>query len=303
MATYEKGRRDSGIRVYSKHLRYSPVIITHSNKLYFRIETEPHCITDEAQFRIYFRAVERRLRDSLHVVHTSPVSGYIQPVGLVPHKFYGFSLSNNASYRLTLPEGHVVMTSVQRMHLVTTTTGRVTLSLRSESTSEGQKLLWSKCHGYGLTPEVYNFTLVVGFQGNPRKSQGGFKLLYTFHNWSYSPQKLSSGMFNCSVSYYQDFKKHLHCNLQQECDGREDEGGHCHFSSEACNGSVAIKNKCLHVYGNIFRDQVSSATKQVARLLKVLFRQRVIQLKLCNFFTVIVRNVSTSGFSKFLLFH
>ncbi|PVD27185.1 hypothetical protein C0Q70_12339 [Pomacea canaliculata] len=54
-----------------------------------------------------------------------------------------------------------------------------------------------------------------------------------------------SGLWNCSVPHYNTFKQHLECNLEPECHGGEDEGPHCPYSSPACNGSVAIGNKCF----------------------------------------------------------
>ncbi|KAK7500556.1 hypothetical protein BaRGS_00008131, partial [Batillaria attramentaria] len=55
-----------------------------------------------------------------------------------------------------------------------------------------------------------------------------------------SPHRLESGLWDCSVPYYASFKQHVHCNLEVECDGGEDEGEHCPFSSPACGGGVAL---------------------------------------------------------------
>ena len=229
----------------------SPVLITSSHNLLLYIEISQRSFGNTPQFRVYFRAVGKSLRDSLHVVHTSPVSGYVQPVGLVPGTLYGYALYSNATYRLVPQDRQTVMTSLHQMQLSTFPPCSTKLSLFSESTSEGEKLLWKRCNGHEITPEVYNTSLVIRFQGHSADSGRGFKLFYTFHSWSQSPQKLPNGMFNCSVLYYQDFKVHMHCNLQQECEGREDEGGHCPFSSSACNGSLATKNKCIHLHGKV----------------------------------------------------
>ena len=233
---------------------HSPVVITSSNRLFFRIMTRPDCFNHTTQFRVYFRAVRKSLAKSLHVVHTSPTSGYIQPVGLVPGTSYGFSINSNAMYRLVLPAGHVVMTSLPQMRLVPPNARKcqIHLFLFSEAKGEGEKLIWKRCRLNNTTPEVYTTTLVIRFRGHPVESNCGFKFVYTFHSWVQSPQKMADGMFNCSVSYYQDFKEHVHCNLYQECEGREDEGGHCSFSNTVCDGSVATKNKCLHSYGEFF---------------------------------------------------
>ena len=234
---------------YKAGLQYSPVIITTSHKLFFIITTAPNVFNHCPQFHIYFRTVRKNLRDTLHVVQNSPVSGYIQPVGLVLEKLYGFPLNNNASYRLVLPAEHVVMTSLQWMHLVEALNCHTHLYLFSELRKQGGQLIWKRCRGHELTPEVYNTTLVISFQGRYSHSNRGFKMVYTFHAQFKYPKRLPNGMFNCSVSYYRDFKEHVHCNLKQECEGREDEGGDCSFSSQACNGCVATTNKCLHLYG------------------------------------------------------
>ncbi|PVD27169.1 hypothetical protein C0Q70_12323 [Pomacea canaliculata] len=67
---------------------------------------------------------------------------------------------------------------------------------------------------------------------------------------------MTSGLWDCSVPNYNTFKQHLECNLEAECDGGEDEGPHCGFSSLACNGSVAVGDKC---YENLQTFEVVSA--------------------------------------------
>ena len=232
---------------------YSPVFVTRGNTLYFVIRTSPRCLTQTGHFRIYFRAVRKGLRDALHAVHTSPLSGYVQPVGLVPDKPYGFALGIDSSHRLALPSGHVVMTSIQLMHLTSNPRCGPVLVLYSVSKGGQKSLLWKTCHWSTVTADVYTTTLLVHFRAKAFKSDRGFTLLYTFHSTPQSPRKLPSGMFNCSVSFYEDFDEHLHCNLRHECERREDEGGHCSFSSQACSGAVAVGNKCIHFYGNLFR--------------------------------------------------
>ena len=234
---------------YKSSLQYSPVIITTSHNLFFMIATASDVFNHIPQFHVYFRTVRKNLRDTLHVVQTSPVSGYIQPVGFVLDKLYWFPFNNNASYRLVLPAEHVVMTSVPWMHLAKPIDCLIHLYLFSECRKEGEKLIWKRCCGHELTPEVYNTTLVIRLHGKSFYLNRGFKMVYTLHPWFKSPKRLSNGMFNCSVSYYRDFKEHMHCNLKQECEGREDEGGHCSFTNQACNGSVATTNKCIHLYG------------------------------------------------------
>ena len=74
------------------------------------------------------------------------------------------------------------------------------------------------------------------------------KMYVSFHPRSKTPQRLSSGLFNCSVDYYWTFKQHLDCNLKVECEDGRDETGHCPFSSPACHGWVALRNKCYKYF-------------------------------------------------------
>ncbi|KAL8585572.1 hypothetical protein ACOMHN_050331 [Nucella lapillus] len=55
--------------------------------------------------------------------------------------------------------------------------------------------------------------------------------------------------FNCSVDIYPRFWHHLECNRQPECEDGRDEGGHCPYSSPACDGLVASRDKCFRVLG------------------------------------------------------
>ena len=72
-----------------------------------------------------------------------------------------------------------------------------------------------------------------------------FKMLVSFHTQTTLPQRLSSGLYNCSVDYYWRFQRHLDCNLKVECEGGRDETEHCPFSSPACQGWIASRTKCF----------------------------------------------------------
>ena len=75
-------------------------------------------------------------------------------------------------------------------------------------------------------------------------SKNSMNMTYSFHPPLAAPSMLSSGLFNCSVSHYAIFQQHLDCNLERECQGGEDEGGHCPFSSPLCDGWVDAQGKC-----------------------------------------------------------
>ena len=71
-----------------------------------------------------------------------------------------------------------------------------------------------------------------------------FELLFSFHPERKAPQRLTSGLYNCSVDYYPRFRQHLDCNFEVECEDGRDESWHCPFSSPACDGWVASYQKC-----------------------------------------------------------
>ena len=68
---------------------------------------------------------------------------------------------------------------------------------------------------------------------------------FSFHADSEAPRTLASGLFACNDRRYVSFKQHVHCNLRTECEGGEDEGSHCSFSSPACRGAVDAGGKCF----------------------------------------------------------
>ena len=78
-------------------------------------------------------------------------------------------------------------------------------------------------------------------------------MYFSFHPQSEAPQRLSNGLFNCSVDYYWRFQRHLDCNLKVECEDGRDETEHCPFSSPACQGWIALRGKC---YKYISRETV-----------------------------------------------
>nr|KAG5697422.1 hypothetical protein BaRGS_008848 [Batillaria attramentaria] len=63
----------------------------------------------------------------------------------------------------------------------------------------------------------------VHFTSDETESFSGFKLLFSFHNHTAVPQRLSEGTWNCSVPYFSNFQQHFRCDLDQDCAGAEDE--------------------------------------------------------------------------------
>ena len=88
---------------------------------------------------------------------------------------------------------------------------------------------------------IYYQSIVFKFEGNIMKN---FKILFSTLSEEYIPHTLENGKFNCSVSHYSKFQEHVHCNLKRECGDGQDETEYCPFSSTACQGLVASRNKC-----------------------------------------------------------
>ena len=74
------------------------------------------------------------------------------------------------------------------------------------------------------------------------------KMHFSFFPMSKVPQRLRSGLYNCSVDHYWMFQQHLDCNQKIECEDGRDERGHCPFSSQACQGWVAARHKCYKLF-------------------------------------------------------
>ena len=69
-------------------------------------------------------------------------------------------------------------------------------------------------------------------------------LYFSFRPKSKLPLKLNGGLYNCSGDDYWKFRQHLDCNLRVECEDGRDERDQCPFSSPACGGWVALRDKC-----------------------------------------------------------
>ncbi|KAK7466516.1 hypothetical protein BaRGS_00037391 [Batillaria attramentaria] len=177
----------------------------------------------------------------LENISTSPSSGYIKTWG-----YTGFpketeqmikelsitELVGSVNDTLHVPKNHVVMVSFNYHGLKNNdkfdhcTNPYVTLVNEHGDTEAGERR--NVCPTRDLSTTVYNHSLTVVYAYDLRKEHG-FKLLFSFHPVSQAPHKVKSGLWNCSVPHYASFKQHVHCNLEVECEGGEDEGGHCSF--------------------------------------------------------------------------
>ena len=227
-----------------------PVFIPISNVVYFKIAAPRPDARNAVSLRVSFTATTEHLAKKLHVVKTSPTWGYVTPPGYDGRS--GYAGLMDARYTVEVPENHAVMISFQQFYLteeVSDLQGNnmcedYVAILTSRGSSTESQIRTNVCGNTHPVPEVYNQSITLLFQTNSTGYRSGFKMRFSLHRWPDVPRKLTFGYFDCSGSDYDSFKEHLHCNMYRECQGSEDEGGHCPFSSPACNGSVAVGNKC-----------------------------------------------------------
>ena len=243
-----KGIRGRGYRTYGTMGNF--LTLAHSNKLQFHIFQLFHhrqeVFQDFSELRILFLATQVELWTKLRVVPTSVDTGYVTPPG---YPLTPAPASMNASLIIHLPRHRYIMLSVLQMldlhpQHVSYLSARITLS----SICANRTASWTAVQVQNIPAEVYNCSIGIRFLTIYHTNS--FKIRFSFHPLHARPRKSLSGLFNCSVPFFTSFKEHLHCNLKQECETREDEGGHCPFSSPACGGDVAVADiKCfsLHV--------------------------------------------------------
>ncbi|XP_070184274.1 G-protein coupled receptor GRL101-like [Littorina saxatilis] len=77
----------------------------------------------------------------------------------------------------------------------------------------------------------------------------GFRLRFSFHEKT-TPllQQLPSGLWNCSVPQWPEFKSHFRCNYDTECAGAEDETD-CPYTGHCPPGLVQADGRC-YIYDN-----------------------------------------------------
>ena len=180
---------------------------------------------------------------------TSPSSGFA---------VFGFLSSRTYSLEsrlLSAPNGHIMMMTMSRRKgwcrhnmILHDDSGRVGVEVYSQEKNGFGDLLWISCDPrYNDTHmlETNNVTLVWRMpSGDCRVNVTCWKMYFSFHPHNEVPQRLSNGLFNCSVDYYWGFQQHLDCNLKVECEDGRDETEHCPFSSPACQGWVSLRGKC-----------------------------------------------------------
>ena len=152
--------------------------------------------------------------------------------------------------RLHAPVDNVIMISVKDFH----SSCPNGLEVYTQGQNSSEVLLLKRCdHRHTDTYILDANNITLQWISHPLQCyQMGAKhrnplctiLHFSFHPKSKKLRRLDSGLYNCSVNFYWRFKQHLHCNLKVECEDGRDETEHCPFSSPACRGWVALRNKC-----------------------------------------------------------
>ena len=232
-----------------------PFLVSTSNHLYFKYVNLEYDIQLPFRFSVIFTATTNAFRRMMPVLYRTEFSGYITSPGFDGQT--GLPRSVDIQEELSIPHGHIAMVSFpvfqpgDNFWEPCDVFLELTVSARSNNTT----MLWKKCTDEKISPKLYNITRlilrlhtakhwVLPMMRNPTNAGAGFKMLFSFHPTDAVPQMLSDGRFNCSVDHFSSFREHLDCNMEQECDNRQDETGQCPFSSPACGGKVASHNKC-----------------------------------------------------------
>ncbi|KAL8616946.1 hypothetical protein ACOMHN_041864 [Nucella lapillus] len=180
-------------------------------------------------------------------------SGFIQPVSYNPESdmFSPQTFRHNVS--LAAPDGHAIVISFLHMNLACGSHELLTVSTIARGHT---RKLWSGCGTLPPLPQVVGDVEAVmldvkcvGDDPGPSRvsfiesyPSQGFRMLYSFHKESNTPQRLSNNQWNCSTPFSPDFHPHLSCNLIVECDSGQDESTCPHGLCE--HGRFLVEGRC-----------------------------------------------------------
>ena len=193
-----------------------------------------------------------------YVTTTSPMyprmeTGQLSPsMGYITSPGYGVSRGSfprnmNSQHTLTLPVGSVVMVTFPWFQQDDAARSCLYLFLRIYTVKDEQRrMVGDLCGSHGAPSRIYTSSLFfVYHSADSRDSYFAFKMLYSFHPEDDAPRQLDSGLFLCSTTLFQSFRRHLTCNFLNECHNGEDEVQRdCPRSSEACLGAMQFGDKC-----------------------------------------------------------
>ncbi|KAL8590308.1 hypothetical protein ACOMHN_006424 [Nucella lapillus] len=182
----------------------------------------------------------------LQVLFNTPTTGYIQTPEWDGQTRYPPHLDTWT--RLDVPTNFSVMISFLFFDIEVHTDcdyDRLTVQVKVNKTSN-ESLELIHCNNKPvLKPTVFHSNvLLFHFKSDESVEHLGFRLQFSFHDLSETPQKDDDGKWNCSVPYWPQFQQHLNCNVVEECVSGKDEE-QCDHTSEKCGkGLLLIASKC-----------------------------------------------------------
>ncbi|KAK7501940.1 hypothetical protein BaRGS_00006692 [Batillaria attramentaria] len=217
-----------------------------TNKVTFQYKLTDK-LRDPVHMQVTFVAVPSSEEPHLEVIQTTPTAGYIQTPGFDGTSRHPRRLDSWA--RVDVPEGHAVMLSFQHLdikkYFVRMPYRCKTVQIYQISNMT-KRQTWDYCFLNKFPPTVLTAQTVevYAFFDSVYVAETGFRLTFSFHNYSEVPQKIPNGPWNCSVPYWADFRQHFPCNLIWDCEGGEDEVD-CPYTTRTCGpGYVTAGGHC-----------------------------------------------------------
>ncbi|KAK7475463.1 hypothetical protein BaRGS_00033282, partial [Batillaria attramentaria] len=245
--------RDLGSYTYNDYRPELPDIYSFSSSVNVRIELARRGFWG-LSFQFRFSAVSPSVRPQLEVV-SSPAGVYVQTPGWNGRDIYPDNMDSWA--RVDISADHSVMITILELS-VNFDRAVFDMYIGGKSTTAINLVLRAN---WGTTPHFFfdrragwmnGTSLHVHFVSIPLifGQFTGFQMLFSFHNDTALPKQLSVSKWNCSVPYWDDFRRHFQCDFKQDCVNGEDERD-CLYKNHTCGeGWVLLEGKCyLYVRG------------------------------------------------------
>ncbi|PVD29176.1 hypothetical protein C0Q70_11773 [Pomacea canaliculata] len=251
-----------------------PISYSLTNTLCFKVQyiVDRNALKSPLDIKFRFNTTDKNWRQNLHVVNMSLKSGYVTSPGFDGTMEYPNYL--NSSTTITPPPGHTVMISFPRIDIEKQEYCSYDYLTLIKVDTGGETEIWKKCGAENIPPLVFNSSLRLVFVSDIMWVKTGFKMLFSFHPYLETPEEVDAGVFNCSVPYYHTFKDHVHCNMEKECQGGEDEVS-CPYTNPSCGeGLIDGEKKCYR-----FENQTRNITWNKALTACHSYGQQLVTLK------------------------
>jgi hypothetical protein len=200
-----------------------------------------------------YEVVPASVATRLPITYLTNSTGYVTSLGFDGINTYG---DGRVRTVLSVPEGFVVMTSFSQLDIGHPITGPhpACVELRPIVTASQSVPPQEYCgyHKTWIKPSVFPSSLSIRFTAYNSAENVGFKLLFSFHRAEEEPTFVANtSLLDCSDrAQYATFKQHVHCNLDVECHGGEDEEAEeCPLKSPLCPANTyRFHDFCLHLF-------------------------------------------------------